>query len=468
MVRRAVACVVVVVVAVIAVGGAGCTPVERVFRCDDSRACGDGVCEATRACSFADATCAETGRRYGALAPVELANACVPRPCGGAGDACCDAGPACGDGLRCEGGLCVGCVRAIAAGGAHTCALRSDGSGWCWGRGREGQLARGVVGDAAAPVAIADARGTALGGLTALATGARHTCLLRSDRTVLCAGDGARGQLGRGGALGDPSVPTLIGLTEMAAIAAGDRHTCAAGTDGRVWCWGADDLGQAATGGDRDVPAAALERATTQIAEVAALAAGATHTCALKRDGALWCWGSHASGELGDGSVASSSPPVAVAALGRRARAVAAGDGFTCALDDEGAVWCWGRNDVGQSGQAPGARVAIPTVVPLPRATSVAAGAAHACARLAGGGLRCWGDTTRGRLGAGAMSATGPTAVVDGGGELGGAALVAAGGAHGCAARGDGVWCWGANDAGQLATAGDDRASAARTPLTCP
>jgi len=326
-----------------------------------------------------------------------------------------------------------------------------------------------VSGDAAAPVAIADARGTPIGGLTAIATGARHTCLLRSDRTVMCAGDGTRGQLGRGAVIGDPSVPTLVGLTEMGAIAAGARHTCAAGTDGRVWCWGADDLGQAATGGDHDVPAAALERATTQITEATALAAGATHSCALKRDGALWCWGSHANGELGDGATATSSPPVMVAALGKRARAVAAGEGFTCALDDAGAVWCWGKNDVGQSGQAAGARVAIPTVVALPQATAIAAGAAHACARLAGGAVRCWGDATRGRLGAGALSAAGPVAVVvDGGAGLGGAALVAAGGAHGCAARGDGVWCWGANDAGQLALSGGDRATAGRTALTCP
>jgi alpha-tubulin suppressor-like RCC1 family protein len=439
-----------------------------VFVCDGSRACGDGVCEATRACSFADATCGESGRRYGALAPAELANACVPATCGGAGEACCSTGEACAAGLRCEVGVCVGCVRAIGAGAAHSCAIRSDGTGACWGRGLEGQLARGIAADAAAPVAIADERGVPLDGMAAVAAGARHTCLLKFEGTVLCAGDGARGQLGRGPAVADGAVPRLVGLTGVGAIAAGDRHTCAAGFDGRVWCWGADDLGQSATGGDRDVPAAALERATTQIADAVRLAAGATHTCAIKRDGSLWCWGSHADGELGDGSIAPSSPPVQVAALGTRVRAVAAGDRFTCALDGDGAVWCWGRNDVGQSAPTAPGRVAIPTRVPLPRATAIAAGTAHACARLVGGGVRCWGEATRGRLGAGEIDGAGPSAVVEGGGDLVGAVVLAGGGAHGCAAHADGIFCWGANDASQLATMGGDRPSAARVPFTCP
>jgi hypothetical protein len=89
------------------------------------------------------------------------------------------------------------------------------------------------------------------------------------------------------------------------------------------------------------------------------LSAGADHTCALDANGAAYCWGNNASGELGDGTQVNSSRPVKVAG-GHVFRAISAGTDHTCALGsgsaaDSDKVFCWGSNAQGQlgMGQAP-------------------------------------------------------------------------------------------------------------------
>src|SRR5204863_195737 len=91
-----------------------------------------------------------------------------------------------------------------------------------------------------------------------------------------------------------------------------------------------------------------------------AIAAGASHTCALLGDGSVRCWGRNQAGQLGHGDTSNvgdgaGDPSVAIAppvdlGAGRRAKAIAAGGGHTCALLDDGSVRCWGRGDSGQLG----------------------------------------------------------------------------------------------------------------------
>ncbi|MBK7777954.1 MAG: hypothetical protein IPI43_28220 [Sandaracinaceae bacterium] len=75
----------------------------------------------------------------------------------------------------------------------RTCAIRGDGTAWCWGRNADGELGDGTQTARAVPTRVAD-----FDDVTALAMGASHTCALRASDTIECWGDNQRGQLGDG------------------------------------------------------------------------------------------------------------------------------------------------------------------------------------------------------------------------------------------------------------------------------
>ena len=196
------------------------------------------------------------------------------------------------------------------------------------------------------------------------------------------------------------------------AVTRGTEHGCGLSEDGRAYCWGSNRLGQ--LGDDSDAVkghhAATVAVATTET--FTTISAGANHTCALTRDGAVYCWGLNLSGELGQALVADecdrfpcSRRPVRVE-TGVRFDTVSAGFGHTCALSD-GRAFCWGRNDEGQLGSS---RVdercdgVACIVTPIPvvgagRFTSIAAGGDHTCGILEGRAY-CWGSNQYGQLGA--------------------------------------------------------------------
>src|SRR5437773_11781124 len=74
-----------------------------------------------------------------------------------------------------------------------------------------------------------------------------------------------------------------------------------------------------------------------------AIAAGQWHTCGLTTDGAAYCWGRGASGQLGNGSTTDSPNPVAVSG-GLTFSALTTGNDHTCGLTTSGAAYCWGSN----------------------------------------------------------------------------------------------------------------------------
>ncbi len=296
-----------------------------------------------------------------------------------------------------------------------------------------------------------------------ISAGLAHTCAVIADGTVRCWGANDQGQLGDGTTTTpEPNPVPVSGLANAVAVAAGSKHTCALRADGTVVCWGANNVGQLGSGTPTTprllpVPVSGLSNAV-------ALAAGAFHTCALQVDGHVRCWGNNASGQLGDGTTANQPAPVLVSGL-TNAVAMAAGSGHSCALRADGMVLCWGQNDKGQLGT--GTTMPQPTpVLPvsfLSDATALAAGAFHTSARTARGNVLCWGAGSSGQLGTGGTTdAPTPQGVA----LLTDAVAVAAGAFHTCARRGDGtVACWGANGSGQL---GDGTTTPQPTPVAVP
>ena len=76
----------------------------------------------------------------------------------------------------------------------------------------------------------------------------------------------------------------------------------------------------------------------------------------------MWSWGLNSSGQLGDGSTTQRTTPVAVSGLANVV-AIAAGNTHSVALKSDGSVWAWGLNNVGQLGD--GTSVNRLTPVPM-------------------------------------------------------------------------------------------------------
>src|SRR5262245_20559043 len=85
---------------------------------------------------------------------------------------------------------------------------------------------------------------------------------------------------------------------------------------------------------------------------VTAMAAGLRRACALRLDETVWCWGDNRFGQLGNGGTAASSTPVAVSGLTNVTDVGLSGGDHSCAVRGDGTVWCWGDNRFGQLGNA--------------------------------------------------------------------------------------------------------------------
>ena len=271
------------------------------------------------------------------------------------------------------GGAAIFPTTQITAGGAHTCALISDGTVTCWGNGGLGQLGTGNNNDSNIPVAVT---GGALANktVTQIDTGYAHTCALISDGTVTCWGLGAYGLLGTGDN-NDSNVPVAVtggALTNktVTQIATGYAHTCALISDGTVTCWGNGIDGQLGTGNNNNsntpvaVTGGALANKT-----VTQIDTGYYHTCALISDGTVTCWGWGAGGQLGTGNTNDSNIPVAVtggALENKTVTKIAAGYIHTCALISDGTVTCWGNGGSGQLGTGNNNNSNVPVAIVWP------------------------------------------------------------------------------------------------------
>jgi alpha-tubulin suppressor-like RCC1 family protein len=293
----------------------------------------------------------------------------------------------------------------VAAGERHTCALLDNGEVWCWGY--NGNLELGSVGGSQPdPVKVP------LGaGITAsrIFVGGRMSCALTSDNRLTCWGQNHKGQIGNGTVLASGGVaPTAVSNIPTsfapAHVDPGGRHVCAAATGGAVWCWGDDDRNQLGTAADGAAAVNVPGQADT-VTTARSVATGLEYSCAVLTDDTVSCWGRNHLAQLGRGSVtpASTAAPAAVS-IGAPVSKVAAGKAFACALTTAGAVWCWGENTASQIGDATAGspRLAPAQVSNLGgTAVDVVAGGAHACAVLSSGEVRCWGDNSAGQLGMG-------------------------------------------------------------------
>jgi alpha-tubulin suppressor-like RCC1 family protein len=214
-------------------------------------------------------------------------------------------------------------VIAITADAEDTCALTSVGGVDCWGGNGSGQLDDGSTVSSSTPVEVEGVGGSGtLAGVEAIAVGENQTCVLTSVGGVDCWGGNGSGQLGDGSTVSSSTPVEVEGvggsgtLAGVVAITAQGEDTCALTSVGGVDCWGDNSKGQPGDGSTMSSSApVAVNRVgggSGTLAGVAAITAGADHTCALTSGGGVDCWGNNDIGQLGDGSTTDSSTPVEV------------------------------------------------------------------------------------------------------------------------------------------------------------
>ncbi|MBU1238185.1 hypothetical protein KKF84_04595 [Myxococcota bacterium] len=430
-------------------------------RCYREVVCGDGVIQGDEECDSENTsgiTCGTLGYTGGSLRCVDCAfdlSECQGEiscgdgvkngfeECDGTdlGGASCDSAGFSGGSVSCDGEcrLVWECEQteawiAVNAGMRHTCAVTGDYRVFCWGDGAYGQLGTGDASPVMIPVAVP------MGGVgaTAVRAGGMSTCALSHEGQAYCWGSFtsieeatpmaqplppgetwshlsiyynntgfALDSQGSAWTFNMPGAPVAVPMPadrSFTTIAAGMLHRCALDDMGNAWCWGSNTDSQLGDG--------TTTTASTPIGVLMpsqrlfwGLSTGREHSCAIDDLGNAWCWGKGSYYRLGNGEEINQSTPEPVTMPPERTfDSISAGEYHTCAIDDLGNAWCWGHNGEGQAGVNSTTNVPSPTAVVMPPGvtfTGISAGTWHTCALDNLGSLWCWGCGDYGKLGSG-------------------------------------------------------------------
>jgi len=290
--------------------------------------------------------------------------------------------------------------------------------------------------------------------VTGIAGANQHTLALKSDSSLRAWGWNGNGQLGNGNTTTTNTNPpvTVLGLNDVKAMSGGWGHSLALRNDGTVWAWGYNYYGQLGNNSTADswTPIQVKDSSGAGfLSGIIAIAAGNGHSLALKNDGTIWAWGFNYYGQLGvstnAGTFYGSSNgillPVQVQGLpGGAVTAIAGGSGNHSLALINGTVYAWGWNNYGQLGTGTASTYSyVPVLVSntLAGITAISAGAYHNLALKNDNTVWAWGWNNEGQMGNGATSAYSATpAQVS---SLTGVTAIASGGYHNLALKSDGT-----------------------------
>lgn len=339
-----------------------------------------------------------------------------------------------------------GCVEQLVAAAPYVCARLESGSVHCWGNRR----IPGLTGFAYTPKRVPGFEQKAISLFTEIGS----ACAGTRDGTLWCWGGNDGSELGHPAELeySDRALKHVLrNVTSMAIfgqcaiaegklrcwdspqdaldpmvvsglpaapkhVSGGRMFACVLLENGQVWCRGANLDGQqgigkteVATWAEAVIPKASFTRVETLGNDVKQLVSGTEFSCALKKDGSVWCWGKNDHGEAGNGHVqecrvtpdvqrvceGSVYVPERVKGLPPIAE-ISAGNSTACALEASGTGWCWGAAGgwISANGKAKiTTHSAVPLRIPLQAPLrSIAPGLYYTCAIQRDGAVKCWGE----------------------------------------------------------------------------
>lgn len=382
-----------------------------------------------------------------------------------------------------DGALITGLWASVGLGDEFSCALTTDGDGYCWGRQFHGQGGTGQANRLnlfIQPI---------LGGRTfgSIHAGSRSHCALSGDGSTWCSGYNAWGVLGT-----SVIQPTPCGVEcvyEQVPVEGGpfteiglrETHGCGLTSAGAAHCWGTANAQSLGNGSDGSLSACASGASPANCSRTpypvagsqafASLTVGAV-SCGLTAPGDplgnVWCWGENKWGSVGDGTFNNRYYTPVRGGGGMTFAQIDGGMDNTCALTDTGEAWCWGYNTYGTLGNGDVSQPEVcwassgtvcaksPVQVAAPAGVSFTQisvgdgfGAYHACAIADSGDAYCWGRNDYGQVGDGVSTTdhAAPTPVAGGHRFID----IEAGRYHTCGVTtGRDLYCWGRNEYAQL------------------
>jgi len=346
---------------------------------------------------------------------------------------------------------------AVATGSAHTLALRSDYRLFVWGLNSSGQLGDGTTVNKSSPIMLSN---TASVSWTAVAAGAAHSLIIKSDATLFTFGNNIVGQLGLGDAttVNNRNSPNQVGGSWL-AIGAGSSHSVGIKSDGTLYTWGLNSSGQMGDATTVNKSSPVLISYLTGLSSNASIAQnGGAYTLIEQNNYAVKLWGIGASGLLGDRTTVNKSQPQVLTAQflyvpireGTQSWTnIAAGTSHIAAVRGDGLLFTWGFNNVGQLGTGDTIYRSSPTQIGASSWTMVSAGPSTTSAIRSDGYLFTWGLATSGFLGdSTTINKSSPV-------QIGSSSwtAVSLGASHAMAIRSGGtLFSWGLGTSGQLGT----------------
>lgn len=258
-------------------------------------------------------------------------------------------------------------ITSITGGNFCGYAIKSDGTAWSWGNNPTGNLGNGNTTDQATPVQIVGVGGSGfLNGVTLIASnlyggGYSGACAVRNDGSAYCWGNNTFGQIGDASNIATSSPKQVRGqfgagnLSNVKSIAVSTYSACAVLNDGTVYAWGDNTEGQLGqnTGTGSNITPLQVKGIggvgfLTGIVDVKAYSFGFV---ALKNDGTVYAWGNNESGQCGDNTLTQRNAPVQVLGVGGTGfltgiTAIQSSYGLIGALGSNGIIYGWGNNNV--------------------------------------------------------------------------------------------------------------------------
>lgn len=312
----------------------------------------------------------------------------------------------------------------------HTCGIRQNGTAWCWGEATNGRLGNGASSsNYLRPVQVKDNPGTGYwSDWKQISAGWDHTCAVRNNGTAWCWGNSNSGALGDNQSATDRTVPAQVlnsaggaGWSDWVKVSVGKNTSCGLRVDGSLWCWGAGNRGELGRGTTANSNRPVQVQTSTgpgAWSDWREISAGQDFNCGLRTNNSTaYCWGAGNQHRPGNNNNSDQLRPQIVHTdtgppgfLDIRYLGTAQTHG--CMVRTNGTAWCWGGNDHGQGGHNVGGGVNQRPVQVYDNAgvgfwtdwVSITGGSSFSCGTRVDGSLWCWGEAQSGALGDGQTS----------------------------------------------------------------